>query len=74
MEGKIYTAYPMDADTVSQIAGKFTERMGQKVALTQVVDKRLLAGFVVRIGFLRFDYSAGAKLKEMMRHMLDESV
>lgn len=74
MEGKIYTAYPMDADTVLQIAGKFTERMGQPVTLSQVVDKKLLAGFVVRIGFMRFDYSAGARLKEMMRHMLDESV
>jgi F0F1-type ATP synthase delta subunit len=73
MDGKIYTAYPMDADTVLKIAGKFTERMGSPVTLKQVVDKRLIAGFIVRIGFLRFDYSAGARLKEMMRRMLNES-
>jgi F0F1-type ATP synthase delta subunit len=73
MDGKIYTAYPMDDGTVLEIAAKFSEKLGKAVALAQVVDSRLLAGFVVRIGFLRFDYSAGARLKEMMRHMLNES-
>jgi F0F1-type ATP synthase delta subunit len=73
MDGKIYTAYPIDDGDVRRIAEKFTEKMGEPVTLSQVVDRRVLAGFVVRIGFLRFDYSAGAKLKEMMRHMLNES-
>jgi F0F1-type ATP synthase delta subunit len=74
MEGTIYTAYPMDEDTVLQIARKFTEKLGKPVTLKQVADKRIIAGFIVRIGFLRFDYSAGARLKEMMRHMLNESL
>ena len=73
MDGKIYTAYPIADDDVHRIAKKFTEKMGEPVTLSQVVDNRLLAGFVVRIGFLRFDYSTGARLKVMMRHMLNES-
>jgi F0F1-type ATP synthase delta subunit len=73
MDGRIYTAYPMDSGAVAGIAGKFTDKMGTAVTLTQVVDRSLIAGFVVRIGFLRFDYSARARLKEMMRHMLNES-
>lgn len=73
MNGKITTAFPMDADTVLRIAEKFTERMEAPVTLKQEVDKALIAGFIVQIGFLRFDYSARARLKEMMRHMLNEA-
>lgn len=72
MDGRIYSAYPMDADTVAKIAAKFTESLGKPVALKPYVDAKLIAGFVVQIGFLRFDYSAGARLKEMMTHMLNE--
>lgn len=73
MNGKITTAFPMDADTVLQIAEKFTGRMETNVTLKQEVDKSLIAGFIVQIGFLRFDYSAKARLKEMMRHMQSEA-
>jgi F0F1-type ATP synthase delta subunit len=73
MEGTIYTAYPMDADTVLQIACKFTDKLGKPVTLKPVVDNRIIAGFIVRIGFLRYDYSVGARLKEM-RHMLNEQL
>ncbi len=72
MEGKLYTAFPMDADTVKSIEAKFAERMEAPVTLKPEVDKSLLAGFIVQIGFLRFDYSARARLKEMMRHMQSE--
>lgn len=72
MEGKLYSAYPLDAETVRGIEVKFTERMEAPVMLKAEVDKSLIAGFVVQIGFLRFDYSARARLKEMMRHMLAE--
>jgi F0F1-type ATP synthase delta subunit len=73
MDGKIYTAYAMDADTVLKIAEKFEEKMGAPVNLKQEMDKSLIAGFVVQIGFMRFDYSSKARLKEMMRHMLEEA-
>jgi len=72
VEGKLYSAYPMDAETVRGIESKFTARMEAPVTLKPEVDKSLIAGFVVQIGFLRFDYSARARLKEMMRHMLSE--
>jgi F0F1-type ATP synthase delta subunit len=72
MEGSVYTAFPLSAEDMAGIEAKFTERLGKPVKLKQVVDGRLLAGFIVRIGFLRFDYSARARLKEMMRHMLSE--
>jgi F0F1-type ATP synthase delta subunit len=72
MEGKIYTAYALEPGEIAGIEAKFTEKLGGPVKLTQVVDNRLLAGFVVRIGFLRFDYSVGARLKEMKRHMLSQ--
>lgn len=73
MDGKITTAYPMDADTVLKIAEKFEDKMGAPVKLKQEVDKSLIAGFIVQIGFMRFDYTAKARLKEMMRHMLEEA-
>lgn len=72
MEGRLYSAYPMDAETTGRIAEKFTQRMETPVSLKQEVDKSLIAGFVVQIGFLRFDYSARARLKEMMKHMLSD--
>lgn len=72
MEGKLYTAYPLDAEAVRGIEQKFSARMEAPVMLKPEVDKSLIAGFVVQIGFLRFDYSARARVKEMMRHMLSE--
>lgn len=72
MEGKVYTAYPMDAQTVRGIESKFSERMEEPVTLKAELDRSLIAGFVVQIGFLRFDYSARTRLNEMTRHMLGE--
>ncbi len=69
MTGRLFSAYAMDENTVAQIAAKFTEHMGEPVELTPVVDPALVAGFVVQIGFLRFDHSAKAALKEMTRHL-----
>lgn len=69
MTGKLFSAYPMDGFTVTEIAAKFSEHMGADVELTQVTDPSLVAGFVVQIGFLRFDHSARASLKEMARHL-----
>lgn len=70
MDGKIQTAYPMDDATLRAIEDKFSQRMGAPVRLTQIVDPTLKAGFVVTIGFRRFDHSAGAMLKDMKRHLL----
>ncbi len=72
MEGKILSAYPLDDFTVRGIEAKFTERLEEPVTLKQEIDQSLIAGFIVQIGFLRFDYSARARLKEMTRHMLSE--
>lgn len=72
MEGKILSAYPLDDTTVRGIEAKFTERLEEPVTLKQEIDQSLIAGFIVQIGFLRFDYSARARLKEMTRHMLSE--
>lgn len=72
MEGKIISAYPLDDLAVRGIEAKFAERLEEPVTLKQETDKSLIAGFIVQIGFLRFDYSARARLKEMTRHMLSE--
>ena len=73
MDGKLTTAFALDEQTVAQIAEKFTERMGTQIRLRMEVDTSLIAGFVVQIGFLRFDYSARARLKEMASYMLSEA-
>lgn len=70
MDGKIVSAYPLDEETVQKIAEKFTVRMSAPVKLKQELDPSVVAGFIVTIGYHRFDYSAKARLKEMMRHML----
>ena len=70
MDGKIMTAYPMDDDTLRQMESKFSERMGAPVKLTQIVDPTIKAGFVVTIGYHRFDHSVGAMLNDMKRHLL----
>lgn len=70
MEGKIQTAYAMDDATVHAIEEKFSQRMGAPVRLTQIVDPALKAGFIVTIGYRRFDHSAGALLRDMKRHLL----
>jgi F-type H+-transporting ATPase subunit delta len=71
MDGKIVSAYPLDEATVKTIAEKFSARMGAPVVLKQEVDPSIVAGFIVTIGYHRFDFSAKARLKEMMRHMLN---
>jgi F0F1-type ATP synthase delta subunit len=73
MEGKLYTAYPMDGETVAGIEKQFTEKLETPVSLKMEVDNSLIAGFVVQVGFLRFDYSARARLREMMNHMLGDA-
>lgn len=73
MDGRIFSAWPMDPESVGRIAEKFSERMEAPVTLTQEVDPSLIAGFIVQIGFLRFDYSARARILELKRHMRDDS-
>lgn len=71
MDGKIVSAYALDEAAVRTITEKFTIRMGTPVVLQQEVDPSIVAGFIVTIGYHRFDFSAKARLKEMMRHMLN---
>ena len=48
MTGKLFSAYPMDGFTVTEIAAKFSEHMGADVELTQVTDPSLVAGVQAR--------------------------
>jgi F0F1-type ATP synthase delta subunit len=73
MDGRIISAYPLQEDVVLRIAEKFANRMGIPVHLKQEIDSSVCAGFIVTIGYHRYDYSAKAKLKELMQHMLNNN-
>ena len=73
MEGLLISAFELDDATVEAIAEKFSKHTGQKVTLTQEVDKSLLGGFVVHIRSHLYDFSLKRRLEEMKKHLIQDS-
>jgi F-type H+-transporting ATPase subunit delta len=73
MEGLLISAFELDDATVEAIAAKFSKHTGQKVTLTQEVDKSLLGGFVVHIRSHLYDFSLKRRLEEMKKHLIQDS-
>lgn len=70
MEGKLISAHPVDDETLHRIEERFSRYFGQPVHLQVELDRALIAGFVVTINHLRFDYSVRTKLGAMKKYLL----
>ncbi|MDD4796678.1 MAG: F0F1 ATP synthase subunit delta [Eubacteriales bacterium] len=72
MEGKLIAAHPVDDETLRRVEERFTRYFGQSVTLQVELDRALMAGFVVTVNHLRFDYSVRAKLSAMKKYLLTQ--
>lgn len=72
LEGKLICAHPVDDATREMVQARFTRYFGQDVRLAVELDRALLAGFVVTVNHLRFDYSVRNRLGEMRKFLLSQ--
>ncbi|MDD3244093.1 MAG: F0F1 ATP synthase subunit delta [Eubacteriales bacterium] len=70
MEGRLISAHPIDEEVLHRIEERFSRYFGKQVSLTPELDRALIAGFVVTVNHLRFDYSVRTKLSEMKKFLL----
>ncbi|HAH26007.1 MAG TPA: ATP synthase F1 subunit delta [Prolixibacteraceae bacterium] len=64
------TAKPMDQALVEQIRKSLETELGGKVELSQVIDKELIGGFVLRVDDSQYDASISAQLKKIKDKLL----
>lgn len=64
------TAKPMDEALVEQIRKSLERELGGKVELSQMIDKELIGGFVLRVDDNQYDASISAQLKKIKDKLL----
>jgi len=64
------TAVPMDDALVEQIRQSLESEFGGKVELSQMIDKELIGGFVLRMDDSQYDASIAAQLKRIKERLL----
>jgi len=61
----IYSAFPMDAGTVADVAATLEKRFGRKLNATVEIDETLIGGIRVVVGDEVLDTSVKARLEQM---------
>ena len=61
-EGEVVTVFPLDQESLENLAKTLSTMTGKEVKLTQREDKSILGGFVVKIGNYLVDLSLKSKL------------
>ncbi len=64
---KVVSAFALSDDDRKKITSKLKDTLGRSLSLTEEVDPRIIAGFVITIGSLVFDGSLQNKIKENAR-------
>ena len=64
------TATPLDDDIVEQIRQSLESEFGGKVELSQMIDKELIGGFVLRVDDNQYDASIATQLKKIKEKLL----
>jgi len=62
----VTSAVDLDSNTVEQIGARISERTGQRVALTSIVDPAIIGGVILRVGNSILDASIRNRL-ELLR-------
>ncbi len=63
----VKSAIKPDADSLSQIAAFAKKKLGREVKLEVVLDKDVIAGFVIEIAGLEYDYSLRGSLSRLAK-------
>lgn len=66
LSAMITTACKLKASDIKKISAKLTAQFGQKVQCTQEISPELLAGFVININNVIYDYSIDGQLRQLV--------
>lgn len=67
LSAMIITPCKLKASDIKKISAKLTAQFGQKVQCTQEISPELLAGFVININNVIYDYSIDGQLRQLVR-------
>ena len=67
LKGTVYTAFALSPEQKSAIERRFSEALGQPVALEEQADESLLAGVCVVVDGRMYDGSLKARLSQVER-------
>lgn len=69
-EGLLYSAFPLDKETIKTMEDALTKKEGRKVSLKEKVDPSLIGGVKIVINNRVYDGSLKNKLAEMKRSLM----
>ena len=70
LEGRVYTPFPLEENTLKKLEDIFSEKYDKKVTFKVILDKRVLAGMKVYVDDTLYDYSVDTKLNQVRDKVL----
>ena len=67
----ITTAVPLGKDLEDKIFAKINVKTGQKLSITNKVDKSIIGGFILRMGDQQYNASIADKLNNLKRELIN---
>jgi F-type H+-transporting ATPase subunit delta len=67
---KVSSAQPLEAAQREQLERTLRERLGNEIRLETAVDPRLIGGFVVQVGSVRYDGSLDGQLERLRQQLV----
>jgi len=68
-EAVVTTAVPLTADLEMKIQAKINELTGASAKITNVINKDIIGGFILRVGDLQYDASVSRNLNRLKREL-----
>jgi F-type H+-transporting ATPase subunit delta len=64
---KVTTAFPITADLESKVLSKIATISNKKITIENIVDPKIIGGFILRIGDKQYNASVANGLQELKR-------
>ena len=64
---KVTTAFPITADLESKVLAKIATISDKKITIENIVDPKIIGGFILRIGDKQYNASVANRLQELKR-------
>jgi len=64
---KVTTAFPITADLESKVLAKLATISDKKITIENIVDPKIIGGFILRIGDKQYNASVANRLQELKR-------
>jgi F-type H+-transporting ATPase subunit delta len=64
---KVTTAFPITADLESKVLAKIATISNKKITIENIVDPKIIGGFILRIGDKQYNASVANGLQELKR-------